>query len=130
MSPTIEEEELPLGSIFVNAAGMEDEEEEEKVVVKYDEYMRKDGSLLSLALVKKHHSLWGEYIYNAARVISDCIENGVMDVKGKSVLELGAGAGLPSLIAALNGASTVVVSPLVCSLLPPHTLLTSPFGDR
>jgi predicted nicotinamide N-methyase len=31
-------------------------------------------------------------------------------VKGKSVLELGAGAGLPSLICAINGASQVVVT--------------------
>lgn len=30
--------------------------------------------------------------------------------EGRSVLELGAGAGLPSLICALNGASTVVIS--------------------
>jgi nicotinamide N-methyltransferase len=31
-------------------------------------------------------------------------------VKGKTVLELGAGAGLPSLVCALNGASQVVVT--------------------
>ena len=31
-------------------------------------------------------------------------------VKGKSVLELGAGAGLPSLVCAINGASQVVVT--------------------
>lgn len=31
-------------------------------------------------------------------------------VKGKTVLELGAGAGLPSLVCALNGASQTVVT--------------------
>jgi len=65
---------------------------------------------LTLSLLKKHHSLWGEYVYNAARVIADRLDSGEIDVKGKRVLELGAGAGLPGLIAALNGASHSVIS--------------------
>ncbi len=40
-------------------------------------------------------------------VLGRFIDIGVVDVKGKSILELGAGAAVPSIIAALNGASTV-----------------------
>jgi hypothetical protein len=65
-------------------ADTDDEEEDEEdeappqVVIKYDDYERKAAQALSsssiigpsslrLALVAKHHSLWAEYIYNAAR---------------------------------------------------------------
>lgn len=99
--------------------GVEEEHESneaEEFTVKYDHYDRQSMrfapqlSSLRLALVKKHHSLWGEYIYNAARVVADYIENNKIDVKGKNVLELGAGAGLPGLAAALNRAAGVVLT--------------------
>ena len=83
-------------------------------VIKWDTYDRtvrgtKAGTL-ELALVQKHHSLWGEFIYNAARVLADLTDSGVLDVEGKSVVELGAGAGLPAIVAALNGASSVAIT--------------------
>lgn len=96
-----------------------EEEEEEVLTIKYDTYYRLNGespSPLSLALVSKHHSLWAEFIYNAARVLADLIDgNSIHDiqpiqVESKKCLELGAGAGLPSVIAAIKGASEVVVS--------------------
>lgn len=65
---------------------------------------------LSLALVQSHHSLWGEYVYNAARWMADLIDDRSLAVRGRHVCELGAGAGLPSIVAALNGAKTVVIS--------------------
>jgi len=82
-------------------------------IIKRDTYTRHAEKVpreLSLALLKKHHSLWGEFIYNAARVMSDRIDNGEINVSGLRVLELGAGAGLPGIIAALNGASHTVIS--------------------
>ena len=95
----------------------EEEEEEEEPEIWHDEYTRTGSSKhapelikLKLALVKKHHSLWGEYVYNAARVVSDYIDNGTIPVLNKTVLELGAGAGLPALMAALNQASGVVIT--------------------
>jgi len=58
-----------------------------------------------------HNPLWGHYLWNAGRTISDYLEEHSDDlVKGKTVLELGAGAGLPSLVCAINGASQVVVT--------------------
>lgn len=98
-----------------------DDSDEDEIVLKYDTYERKcwkkfskensDGlSILSLALISSHHSLWGEFIYNAARVLSDRIDSEEIDVIGKKCLELGAGCGLPSVIAALHNASEVVIS--------------------
>ncbi|CAM9360691.1 unnamed protein product, partial [Scytosiphon promiscuus] len=65
-------------------------------------------SKLSLSLVSSRHSLWGHRLWNAALLLAGKKHEFV--VEGKSVLELGAGAGLPSLICALNGASKVVIS--------------------
>lgn len=68
------------------------------------------GSDLTVRLVG-HNPLWGHFLWNAGRTISDYLEDKADDlVKGKTVLEFGAGAGLPSLVCALSGASQVVVT--------------------
>ncbi|KAK5115366.1 hypothetical protein LTR62_001566 [Meristemomyces frigidus] len=68
------------------------------------------GKTLKLRLVG-HSPLWGHLLWNAGRTIADYIESnhGTL-VEDKTILELGAGAGLPSFVAALNGAKTVVVT--------------------
>jgi nicotinamide N-methyltransferase len=43
-------------------------------------------------------------------VIADFIDSDPQIVRGKRVAELGAGAGLPSLISALNGAAYVMMT--------------------
>ncbi|KAF6834165.1 nicotinamide N-methyltransferase [Colletotrichum plurivorum] len=67
------------------------------------------GRVLTLHLVgyspTEAHHLW-----NGSRVVSDYFEAEPSRVKGKTVLELGAGAGLPSLAAGILGADRVVVS--------------------
>ncbi|KAK1636988.1 nicotinamide N-methyltransferase [Colletotrichum phormii] len=67
------------------------------------------GRVLTLHLVgyspTEAHHLW-----NGSRVVSDYFEAEPSRVKGKTVLELGAGAGLPSLTAGILGAERVVVS--------------------
>jgi len=94
----------------------EDSSDEESVQTKLDSYKRVgrgegEVSIITLALVNRHHSLWAEFIYNAARVLADRIDDGrVGPVMGLSVCELGAGAGLPGIIAGLCGASFVVIS--------------------
>jgi len=47
------------------------------------------------------------YIWNSSLVMAKQIENNIINVKGKRILELGAGAGLPSLISCLNNAKEV-----------------------
>lgn len=57
------------------------------------------------------HVRQGHYLWNAGKVISNYIEDHAEQlVKGKTVLELGAGAGLPSITASLHGATTVVAT--------------------
>lgn len=67
------------------------------------------GRVLTLHLVgyspTEAHHLW-----NGSRVVSDYFEADPTRVKGRTVLELGAGAGLPSLTAGILGAKKVVVS--------------------
>jgi nicotinamide N-methyltransferase len=93
---------------------------ETEATLKWDTYKRErassaqegggEGETLNLCLVEKHHSLWGEFIYNAARVLSDLMDAGTIDVQGLSTIEMGAGAGLPSIIAALNGATSICIT--------------------
>eukprot|EP00276_Gloeochaete_wittrockiana_P002458 CAMPEP_0184674378 /NCGR_PEP_ID=MMETSP0308-20130426/87203_1 /TAXON_ID=38269 /ORGANISM="Gloeochaete witrockiana, Strain SAG 46.84" /LENGTH=264 /DNA_ID=CAMNT_0027121971 /DNA_START=1622 /DNA_END=2416 /DNA_ORIENTATION=+ len=62
---------------------------------------------LALKLPPKH-SLWAHMIWNAAIVMSTYLE--ALPIKGKCVLELGAGAAVPSMICAFNAASKVVIA--------------------
>eukprot|EP00771_Trimastix_marina_P002443 gnl/Trimastix_PCT/3574.p3 GENE.gnl/Trimastix_PCT/3574~~gnl/Trimastix_PCT/3574.p3 ORF type:complete len:216 (-),score=20.12 gnl/Trimastix_PCT/3574:1001-1648(-) len=56
------------------------------------------------------HSLWAHLIWNACVVMVDLFESSDYAMQGKSVIELGAGAAVPSLICALRGASKVVIT--------------------
>eukprot|EP00981_Chlorochromonas_danica_P010628 scaffold3290_cov165-Ochromonas_danica.AAC.71 len=117
----------------------EEDEENNSIRLKYDSYSLEKHflasqspttttSTLNLALLDQHHSLWAEFIYNAARVLCDIMvgsggETIVFNSSSLTVglppividrqdrcLELGAGAGLPGLIAAMCGARMVVIS--------------------
>ncbi|KAG8942767.1 nicotinamide n-methyltransferase [Tulasnella sp. 419] len=66
-----------------------------------------------------NHPLWGHYLWNAAKSFAtylDLHSNSLC--KGKSVLELGAGGGLPGLVCALNGAQRVLLTDY-----PDHSLI-------
>ncbi|KAL3420638.1 Protein N-methyltransferase NNT1-like protein 2 [Phlyctema vagabunda] len=67
------------------------------------------GSELSLRLVG-HNPLWGHHLWNAGRVIAIYLENNENLIRGKAVLELGAGAGLPSMICGMLQAEKVIVT--------------------
>lgn len=69
----------------------------------------KSGQTLILHLVG-HSPLEAHHLWNGSRVCADFFEADPSTVAGKTVLEVGAGAGLPSLAAALLGAEKVVVT--------------------
>lgn len=62
--------------------------------------------LLSLSLPPKH-SLWAHKLWNAGKSLGKYINDNPSLVKGKRVVELGAAAAVPSLIACLCGAAKV-----------------------
>lgn len=79
--------------------------------------------------------LWGHYLWNAGIITSKYLETHAERlVKARSVLELGAGGGLPSLTAAVRGASLVLVTdypdpPLVKNLEVNAEMLKKTHGD-
>ncbi|BEI83218.1 hypothetical protein CcaverHIS002_0310860 [Cutaneotrichosporon cavernicola] len=64
---------------------------------------------ISIRLVGTH-PLWGHHLWNTARVTTNYILAHPELTKGKRVLELGAGGALPSLAAALGGATFVAAT--------------------
>ncbi|KAG7087235.1 hypothetical protein E1B28_013216 [Marasmius oreades] len=56
------------------------------------------------------HPLWGNYLWNSAICLASYFEENESLCNDRSVLELGAGGGLPSIIASLNGARNVVIT--------------------
>ena len=85
-----EEEENVIVEVF---GDLEDGSEHETyTVLKWDSYERKfsEGDpteTLKLCLVEKHHSLWGNFIYNTVRELSDLIDEGKFSIKDKSAIE-------------------------------------------
>ncbi|GET87271.1 hypothetical protein, conserved [Leishmania tarentolae] len=58
----------------------------------------------------KRHSLWGHKLWNAAKYLVKRMDERMIDVRGKSVIELGAGLGVPTLAAYKNGARLCVLT--------------------
>ena len=54
--------------------------------------------------------LFAHFVWNASILAADLICNGLITVKDETVLEVGAGAGLAGIVAALYGAKLVVLS--------------------
>ncbi|EFQ97662.1 Nnt1p [Nannizzia gypsea CBS 118893] len=76
----------------------------------FSEHRMLCGNTLNIRLVGSH-PLYGYLLWNAARTISNFLEENASEwVEGKDILELGAGAGLPSIICAIMGAKTAVVT--------------------
>ncbi|KAG0046541.1 nicotinamide n-methyltransferase [Gryganskiella cystojenkinii] len=64
---------------------------------------------ITLRLVGSH-PLWGHHLWNAAKVFANWMDSHPEHSLNKTVLELGAGAALPGFVAAVNGASKVVIT--------------------
>jgi len=66
-------------------------------------------STISIRLVGSH-PLWGHYLWNAARSLAAFLQRTPELYVARTVLELGAGGGLPGLVAAKCGAQKVVLT--------------------
>lgn len=97
----------------------EDEDTEGKygdgcIVLKAEEDV--DCGVMAVPAVKlrvsEKHPLWAHHIWNAATVVADWFDDVSFKdgVAGSTVLELGAGSGLPGIVAGMNGASVVVLT--------------------
>ncbi|WRT68468.1 uncharacterized protein IL334_005444 [Kwoniella shivajii] len=80
----------------------------EEVVIQLNEE-QKSGRQLILRLVGSH-PLWGHHLWNTARVFSTYLLRNPDLTKKRKVLELGAGAALPSIVCTLAGAKKVVIT--------------------
>lgn len=68
------------------------------------------GTTLNIRLVSKH-VLWGNHIWNGGRWLADHFDRHPEEtVRGRRVIELGAGGGLPSLVALREGAAQVILT--------------------
>ena len=80
------------------------------------------GTVVELQLIPRH-SLWAHCLWSGGKAVARWMDGeldndessegrtcGRLDVVGKAVLDLGAGAGLTSIVAALNGAARVVAT--------------------
>ena len=67
---------------------------------------------IKIRLLNVHHSLWGDKLWEAGKIMSKIIKDGKfgVDVSGKTVVEFGSGAGLSSICCAIKGAARVVAT--------------------
>ncbi|KAK0629003.1 hypothetical protein B0T17DRAFT_614850 [Bombardia bombarda] len=75
----------------------------------FQTYTTKTGAPITLHLVG-HSSTEAHHLWNGSRVVADYFQDHPDEVQGRTVLELGAAAGLPSIVAAAVGAKRVVVT--------------------
>ncbi|KAJ0423718.1 hypothetical protein BJY00DRAFT_43426 [Aspergillus carlsbadensis] len=76
----------------------------------FAEHRMLSGQTVRVRLVGSH-PLYGNMLWNAGRISSDYIEtNAPTLITGKHVLEIGAAAGVPSIVSAIKGARTTVMT--------------------
>ncbi|OKL62825.1 Protein N-methyltransferase nnt1 [Talaromyces atroroseus] len=92
--------------IFQDPSGFYAEEKQPT----FAEHQMLSGETIRVRLVGSH-PLYGNMLWNAGRVSAEYLErNAERLVKDKDVFEVGAAAGVPSIIAAIRGARTVVMT--------------------
>jgi nicotinamide N-methyltransferase len=75
--------------------------------VTYHRKIHGEKTAIRLGLVASH-ALWAHHLWNGGVVLADMVDDGRIAVADRSVVELGSGAALPSIVALLAGARCVV----------------------
>ncbi|PYH48597.1 putative nicotinamide N-methyltransferase Nnt1 [Aspergillus saccharolyticus JOP 1030-1] len=97
---------LDAGDMFQDPEGFYEPEPEPT----FAEHHMLSGQTVRVRLVGSH-PLYGNLLWNAGRTSSHYIEQHADTlVKGKDVLEIGAAAGVPSIVSAIKGARTAVMT--------------------
>ncbi|KAM0684359.1 Protein N-terminal and lysine N-methyltransferase efm7 [Mitosporidium daphniae] len=82
-----------------------------QTVRSFSHHMKTRPVEIKLTLLNQHHSLWANCLWNASVAIADLLETTFLPhCSGKRVLELGCGAGLPSLVAHQLDAKEVLLT--------------------
>lgn len=105
-----EEEDLSLGSVFTEPPRPPSPEPTVETYTRdTSSTSSRDWSTVQISLVGSH-PLWGHHLWNAARSFSSYLDAHPELYYNRCVLELGAGGGLPGIVAAKNGAKSVVLT--------------------
>ncbi|KAI9934366.1 hypothetical protein ASPWEDRAFT_38074 [Aspergillus wentii DTO 134E9] len=97
---------LDAGDFFKDPEGFYPPEKEPT----FAEHHMLSGQTVRVRLVGSH-PLYGDLLWNAGRISSITLEERADELlKGKDVLEIGAAAGVPSIVSAIKGARTVVMT--------------------
>jgi EEF1A N-terminal glycine/lysine methyltransferase len=104
----VEHKDNDLTSFFAH----DDDQSQEPPAPSVHRYIRHNLNLYSekkelVVEVVGQHPLWGHYLWNAGIALARHFEEHSGCVEGKQVIELGAGAGLPSIVSVFMGAKLV-----------------------
>ncbi|EED19676.1 nicotinamide N-methyltransferase Nnt1, putative [Talaromyces stipitatus ATCC 10500] len=101
-----DDDEIGADTLFQDPEGFYPEDKQPT----FSEHQMLSGQIIRVRLVGSH-PLYGNMLWNAGRVSAEYLEeNAPRLVANKDVLEIGAAAGVPSIIAAIKGARTVVMT--------------------
>ncbi|KAJ6591686.1 putative methyltransferase-domain-containing protein [Mycena vulgaris] len=103
------DDDLSLGSIFPEEKRPPTPEPTIAVYEREDGLVHNDWRDITIRLVGSH-PLWGHHLWNAARAFASYLDQNQELYSDRFVLELGAGGGLPGLVAAKNGAKHVLLT--------------------
>ncbi|TFK35131.1 nicotinamide N-methyltransferase [Crucibulum laeve] len=106
-----DDENIDLGEIFTEPPRPPTPEPTISVYKRHEKNVTSDTDWrqIDIRLVGSH-PLWGHYLWNAARSFASYLDAHKELCQDRTVLELGAGGALPSIVAALNGARKTVIT--------------------
>ncbi|KAJ6581385.1 putative methyltransferase-domain-containing protein [Mycena capillaripes] len=103
------DDDISLDSVFPEEPRPPTPEATVAVYDRDDDIASPDWRDIKIRLVGSH-PLWGHHLWNAARAFASYLDHTPELYRDRFVLELGAGGGLPGLVAAKNGAKHVLLT--------------------
>ncbi|KAJ7504495.1 putative methyltransferase-domain-containing protein [Mycena galericulata] len=103
------DDDFSLGELFPDPKRPPTPEATFEIYSRDEDIVVNDWRDIKIRLVGSH-PLWGHYLWNAARAFASYLDHNRELYYDRNVLELGAGGGLPGLVAAKNGAKHVLLT--------------------